>query len=151
MRLCALRLSAVNDAALEAFRLVGADREDLRTGIMGGKSIVRWEFADDPADSDIVRRLRFGKSKYPTSLALENCAGAVEFRDMLLLVSRLLVDLRDGVRADFIEDRRSGTTTTGMLPSFQSCLLDLTLGEVLVAVAVELRPWRSRLKIPERL
>ena len=77
-----------------------------------------------------------GGSEYPGLLALADCDNGAELKDRLRLV-RLLVERRDGVRADFIDDRRSGTTTTGMLPFVQISRLDFVLDDVL-DVIVEL-------------
>jgi hypothetical protein len=93
--------------------------------------------------------LRLGISKYPGSLALADCDNGAELKDTLRLVL-LLVDRKDGVRADLIEERRSGTTTTGMLPLVQMSRLDFALSDVLV-VTVELRLSCFRLKMPEDL
>jgi hypothetical protein len=55
---------------------------------------------------------------------------------MLLFVLRLLVDLKDGAFDDFMDDRRSGITITGMPPLFRTSLRDLLL-DVVLAVALE--------------
>jgi hypothetical protein len=47
----------VSEPALEVLRLVGADKDELRAGILGGKSIVRCEVSEEPADSDILLAL----------------------------------------------------------------------------------------------
>lgn len=57
-----------------------------------------------------------------------------EFNDMLRLVLRLLVDLRDGAVEDLFEECRSGIITTGMAPLFKTSLLDLPLDEVELVV-----------------
>jgi hypothetical protein len=53
------------------------------------------------------------------------------------LVLRLLVDLRDGGFEDFVEECRSGITTTGIAPLFKTSRRDLPLEEVVLIVALE--------------
>jgi hypothetical protein len=112
--------------------------------MFGGKSIVRTE-CPEPSDSDIVR-FRGGRvSKYPGSLNLDDWDNGAEFRDMLRLVLRLLVDLSDGGLEDLVDDRRSGITTTGIAPLFKTSRRDLLLEDVVLIVAFEakLRCFRS--------
>ena len=73
-------------------------------------------------------------SKYPGSLYFEDWDNGAEPRDMLLFVLRLLVDLREGVFDDFVEERRSGITTTGMPPFLRTSRRDLLLDVVLPVV-----------------
>src|ERR1700710_2210067 len=119
-----LRLSAVKEPARDAFRLVGAERDDRLVGMFGRKSIVRTE-CPDSADSDRVRLWPEVVSKYPVSLNFEGWGNGAELTDMLLFVRRLLVDLREGAFEDFVDDRRSGITTTGMPPLFNISRRDL--------------------------
>jgi hypothetical protein len=117
--LCAVRLSAVSEPVLDTFRLVGADNEDDRGGITGGKSIVRSSPARDPSDSDSALLRRPGLSKRGTcSLLLDGCEMGTE---LTLWDLRLLVDRKEGdLLLDLTEDRRSGITITGTPPLFQT-------------------------------
>lgn len=69
--LCAFRLSVVSDpvletslsvaaieGALDVLRLVGADKDELRAGISGGKSIVRTDRDDSDSERDRFLPLR---------------------------------------------------------------------------------------------
>ena len=58
---------------------------------------------------------------------------------MLRLVLRLLVDLRDGGLEDFVDERRSGMTTTGMAPLLRISRRDLPLEDVVLIVPFEAR------------
>jgi hypothetical protein len=131
--LWAFKLSAVREPALEVLRLVGAESEDLLAGIVGGKSIVRTESSPEPAGSDSVL-FRGGRvSKYPGSLNFEEFESGAELRDMLRLVFRLLVDLKDGAFDDLVDEWRSGITTTGIPPLFKTSRRAFLL-EVLLTV-----------------
>jgi len=57
---------------------------------------------------------------------------------MLRLVFLLLVDRRDW-GLDLLEERRSGTITTGIPPLFITSLRDLPLEEVVLTVVLEAR------------
>lgn len=59
-----------------------------------------------------------------------------DWKEPLFFECRLLVERREGACADFMDESRSGTMTTGMAPSDKTLLRDLALEEVL-AVAVE--------------
>ena len=134
--LWAFRLSVVKDPARDVLRLVGADSDDCLVGIFGGKSMVRSDCADF-SDSDIVRLWAGFDSKYPGSLYLEDCDRGAELRDTVLFVLWLLADLRDGALDGLAEERRSGTTTTGIPPSFSTCRRDFPLEEVVLVVVLE--------------
>jgi len=74
---------------------------------------------------------------YPGSLYFDDCDKGAESTDILRLVFRLLVDLRDGALDDFEDDRLSGMTTTGIPPFFQTSLRALPIDEVVEAVPLE--------------
>lgn len=61
-----------------------------------------------------------------------------ELSDMLRLVLLLLVDRSDGGR-DLLEERRSGTITTGIPPLLITSLRDLPLDDVVLTVVLEAR------------
>jgi hypothetical protein len=106
---------------LELFLLVGADRDELRAGIVSVKPRPRLlsssrELPAEGSDSDIVRFLRLGISKEPlppsgavVGRRLEPCERVIEW--FLLLAPE-----------DFKDDRRSGITTTGII-SCSCCFL----------------------------
>ena len=79
----------------------------------------------DPSDKDWVRLRREGRSKMgPLSLPMCSSSGAEPM--LMVRFERLLdVERKEGVRLDLalLEDRRSGTTTTGMLPLFHTSRL----------------------------
>jgi hypothetical protein len=72
-------------------------------------------------------------------LYFDDCDSGAEFRDMLRFVLRLLVDLRDGGLEDFVDERRSGITTTGIAPLFRTSRRDLPLEEFVLMVVFEAR------------
>lgn len=67
------------------FRLVGADRDDLLAGILGGKSIVRIDSLS-PADSDIVLLRGATESIYPGPLNFDDCDKGAEVSELLRLL-----------------------------------------------------------------
>lgn len=125
-----LRLVDTTEPDLEPFLLVGAERDDRLTGMLGGKSMVRTEWFEPP-DSDIAL-FRVGPSKYPGSLNFDECESGADVRELLRFVCRLLVERRDGGLEDFEEDRRSGITTTGIPPLLIISRRDLLVDFVLV-------------------
>jgi hypothetical protein len=133
--LWARRDSAVRELVRETLRLVGADREERRVGMVGGKSMVSWE-PEEVMESDILRCRIVGGSKWPGILDPAEWERGAEWREAVFLDRRLLVDLKDGACADFIDDRRSGITMTGILPSARIFLRDFVL-DVVLAVALD--------------
>jgi len=101
----------------------------------GGKSIVRSSPGREPSDSENALPRREGLSKIGTcSLLLEGCEVGAELRLRLLL---LLVDRKEGdLLLDLTEERRSGITTTGTAPAFQTERRAFRL-EIELLVAVE--------------
>jgi hypothetical protein len=68
-------------------------------------------------------------------------------KETLFLVCRLLAERREGAWAVFTEERRSGTTTTGIAPSDKILLRDLVLA-VVATVEFELRLLWLGLELP---
>lgn len=60
---------------------------------------------------------------------------------MLRLDFLLLVDLSDGALDDFVDDLRSGITTTGIAPLFKISRRDLPLEDVVLMVPDEATLW----------
>jgi hypothetical protein len=71
LTLLAVTETPVTEPALEMLRLVGADSDEDRCGIVGGKSIVR----TDPSDSEYARLRREGRSKTGPELELVDDEG----------------------------------------------------------------------------
>ena len=72
-------------------------------------------------------------------MLLDICDRGTEFKLWLLFDLQLLVERNDGsLLADLTEDRRSGTTTTGMAPFLQISRRALVLATELI-VPVEAR------------
>ena len=135
----AFTLSAVIEPALELLRLVGADKEEDRAGIAGGKSIV----LSSLSDSENRRLRRDGRSntgpELPVADSLSNDPPRGTELTLIVLLERLLdVERSEGslLVLGLLEDLRSGTTTTGIAPLFQTSRLARPLARELV-VAVE--------------
>jgi hypothetical protein len=78
-------------------------------------------------------------------LNFDDCESGAELRELLRFVFLLLVDRREGVLDDFVDERRSGITTTGMAPLFMISRRDLLLEVVVVLTfPVEARLWCLR-------
>lgn len=93
--LWARRDSAVREFVRETLRLVGADKEDRRVGMIGGKSMVRSD-PEEAIESDILRCRIVGGSKWPGILDPAEWERGAEWSEAVFLDRRLLVDLKDG-------------------------------------------------------